>query len=140
MMQNPFGVRRVGRRRVQSTRRGFTLIEVLIAITILSGVVLTMAMNTTKSSRNVATSGTRSRAQALLDQQIARARIWPTYSTLNQLALAKYNAASNGLTPTTVIAIDSTAGKNLTTVTVTVSGSASVLPTPMVRSIAIAAP
>ncbi|MEO7363858.1 MAG: prepilin-type N-terminal cleavage/methylation domain-containing protein [Gemmatimonadaceae bacterium] len=128
------------RTRRQVMRRGFTLIEVLIAITILAGVVLTMAMNTTNSSRNVATSGTRSRAQALLDQQISRARIWPTYSTLGQLTNAKYNGASNGLTPTTVITVDTTSGKNLTTVTVTVTGPASVLPTAMIRSISIAAP
>ncbi|MEO7998111.1 MAG: prepilin-type N-terminal cleavage/methylation domain-containing protein [Gemmatimonadaceae bacterium] len=126
--------------RVPNTRRGFSLIEVLIAVTILSGVVLTMAMNTTKSSRNVTSSGTRSRAQALLDQQIARARIWPTYSTLSQLTAARYNVASNGLTPSTVIAVDSTSGKNLTTVTVTVSGSTNVLPVAMIRSISIAAP
>lgn len=139
-MKNRLGARQIRRMRASNTRRGFTLIEVLVAITILSGVVLTMAMNTTKAGRNVTSSGTRSRAQALLDQQIARARIWPTYSTLNQLTAAKYNVASNGLTPSTAIAIDSTSGKNLTTVTVTVSGSTNVLPVAMSRSIAIAAP
>lgn len=142
-MKNRLNVVRPGRSQPahsRTMRRGFTLIEVIVAITVLAGVVLTMSMNTTKSSRNVATSGTRSRAQALLDQQIARARIWPTYSTLSQLALAQYNVSNNGLTPTTAISIDTTSNKNLTTVTVTVTGAASVLPTPMSRSISIAAP
>lgn len=139
-MRNQVGVTHKGRTRRGPSRRGFTLIEVLIAITILAGVVLTMAMNTTKSSRNVASAGTRSRAQALLDQQISRARIWPTYSTLNQLAQARFNLAANGLTPSTVVSLDTTSGKNLTTITVTVSGSAAVLPIPMVRSISVAAP
>jgi prepilin-type N-terminal cleavage/methylation domain-containing protein len=140
MMHTRMNVRHKSRTRQSKAPRGFTLIEVLIAITILAGVVLTMAMNTTNSSRSVASSGTRSRAQALLDQQISRARIWPTYSTLNQLTNAKYNVSSNGLAPSTVISMDTTSGKNLTTVTVTVTGAASVLPSPMVRSIAIAAP
>lgn len=140
MMKNRTNGVRPGRPRSTSARRGFTLIEVIVAVTVLAGVVLTMSMNTTKSSRNVATSGTRSRAQALLDQQIARARIWPTYGTLSQLTGAQYNVANNGLTPTTTISIDTTSNKNLTTVTVTVTGAASVLPTAMSRSISIAAP
>lgn len=122
------------------TRAGFTLIEVLIAITILAGVVLTMAMNTTVSARSVASSGTRSRAQAIIDQQIARARTWPTYSTLSQLALTRYNTGQGDLTPTTVITIDSAAGKSITFVAVTVTGPTARLPIPLTRSIAIAAP
>lgn len=122
-------------------RSGFTLIEVLIAMVILAGVVLTMAMNTTSSAKQVATSGVRSRAQAMVDQQIARARTWPTYATLRQLSLARYNAAQEGLTSATTVSVDTLANKNLTTITVTVSGSsARTLPSPIIRSIAIAAP
>lgn len=123
------------------TRVGFTLIEVLVAMTILAGVVLTMAMNTTSSAKQVATSGVRSRAQAMVDQQIARARTWPTYSTLSQLSLAQYNAAQAGLTSSTTVARDTLLNKNLTTITVTVTGgSTRTLPAPIIRSIAIAAP
>lgn len=128
----------------RSTRRGrvgFTLIEVLVAMTILAGVVLTMAMNTTSSAKQVATSGVRSRAQAMVDQQIARARTWPTYSTLSQLSLARYNAAQGGLMSSTAVARDTLLNKNITTITVTVTGSsARTLPAPIIRSIAIAAP
>ena len=123
------------------TRRGFTLIEVLMAITILAGVVLTMAMSTTVASRNVATSGTRSRAQAIVDQQISRARTWPTYATLSQLTATKYNPTVNRLVTSTEVVSDTTAGKSITTVKVTVRGSTTaVLPSPIVRSISIAAP
>lgn len=130
-----------GQPQVGPARQGFTLIEVLVAVTILATVVLTMAMSTTKSARSVATSGVRSRAQAMVDQQIARARTWPTYSTLSQLANTQYNSAQNGLTVATTVAKDTTSNKNLTTITVTVTGSnVRTLPTPIVRSIAIAAP
>ena len=126
---------------VGRARQGFTLIEILVAVTILAGVVLTMAMSTTSSARNVATSGVRSRAQAMVDQQIARARTWPTYATLNQLSAAKYNVAQAGLTSATSVSRDTLLNKNLTTVTVTVTGSNTrTLPSPIIRSIAIAAP
>ncbi|MEP6836051.1 MAG: prepilin-type N-terminal cleavage/methylation domain-containing protein [Gemmatimonas sp.] len=126
---------------VGQARQGFTLIEVLIALVILAGVVLTMAMNTTSSARSVATSGVRSRAQAMVDQQIARARTWPTYSTLTQLSLARYNVAQTGLASATTVTKDTLLNKNITTVTVTVTGSSPrTLPLPIVRSISIAAP
>jgi prepilin-type N-terminal cleavage/methylation domain-containing protein len=128
--------------RVHAAKRaGFSLIEVIVALTILAGVVLTMAMNTTVSSRNVSSSGNRSRAQAMVDQQISRARSWPTYSTLSDLSLTKYNATATGLTTATVITVDTTSNRNITTVAVTVTGSTTrVLATPIKRSILIAAP
>lgn len=130
-----------GQRERNVVRKGFTLLEVLVAMTILAGVVLTMAFSTTASAKKVATSGVRSRAQAMVDQQIARARTWPTYSTLSQLTLAKYNVAQAGLTSSTAVTRDTSSNKNLTTVTVTVTGnSARTLPLPIVRSISIAAP
>lgn len=133
--------RRSLKRRPIGGRKGFSLIEVLIALTILTSVVLTMAMNTTVAGRKVASSGNRSRAQAIVDQQIARARTWPTYATLNQLTATKYNTGGTGLTSSTVVTSDTTAGRSITTVMVTVTGSSSaVLSAPIVRSISIAAP
>jgi prepilin-type N-terminal cleavage/methylation domain-containing protein len=124
-----------------SARSGFTLIEVLMAVTILAGVVLTMAMSTTVSARKVGASGARSRAQAIVDQQIARARTWPTYSTLDQLSAVRFNPSTNGLTTSTTVQADTTAGRSITTISVTVTGSSStVLASPIVRSISIAAP
>lgn len=122
-------------------REGFTLVEVLMALAILAGVVLTMAMSTTVAGRKVAASGVRSRAQAIVDQQISRARTWPTYSTLSQLTDTRYNPSGNQLVTTTAVTSDTTAGKSITTIMVTVTGSpTTVLPTPIVRSISIAAP
>ena len=127
--------------RARMSRQGFTLIEVLVAITILATVVLTMAMSTTVSSRNVRDSGARSRAQALVDQQISRARTWPSYSTLSALSGSTYNPSANGLSLATSIGVDSASGKNVTTVTVTASGtSTAILATSIVRTISIAAP
>jgi len=124
-----------------ATRSGFTLIEVLMAVTILAGVVLTMAMSTTVSARKVGASGTRSRAQAIVDQQISRARTWPTYSSLNQLTATRFNPSANGLTTSTTVESDTTGGKSITTIRVTVTGSTTtVLAAPIVRSISIAAP
>lgn len=132
---------RLSSRGQKSSRAGFTLIEILLAITILAGVVLTMAMNTTMASRKVASSGVRSRAQAIVDQQISRARMWPTYSTLSQLSATKYNQGGTGLTSSTVVESDTTNGKSITTVKVTVTGNnTAVLPASIVRSISIAAP
>ena len=128
-------------RRDAKSRAGFSLIEVLVAITILAGVVLTMAMSTIVSSRNVSSSGNRSRAQAMVDQQISRARSWPTYSTLSDLTLPQYNANGNGLATSTAVSVDTAGNLNITKVAVTVTGSSTrVLATPIKRSISIAAP
>ncbi|MGV3707323.1 MAG: type IV pilus modification PilV family protein [Gemmatimonas sp.] len=124
-----------------AVRRGFTLVEILVAIVILAAVVLGMAMSTTTASRSIANSGTRSIAQAMVDQQIARARAWPTYASLSQLSQARFNPSANGLTSTTAVSRDTLQNKNLTTITVTVTGSgAASLSSPIVRSISIAAP
>lgn len=129
------------RRGARRPRQGFTLIETLIAISLLAGVVLTMAMSTTLSSKKVQASGARSRAQALVDQQISRARSWPTYSTISALSGEGFNGTANGLTSSTAVSTDTTGGKNITTVTVTVSGATTaILASPIVRSISIAAP
>jgi Tfp pilus assembly protein PilV len=120
-------------------RRGF--VEVMVALSLLVVVVLGMAMTSTKAARGVSDAGARSRAQAMADQQIALARAWSNYPTLTELSGASYNVASEGLTPTTSVVPDTTAGVRITTVTVTVTGSAtSGLTQPVTRQITIAAP
>lgn len=122
-------------------RRGFTLIEVMIALVILGGVVLTMALGTTKFSGSIRNSDVRNRAQSVADMQIGRARAWPTYSTLSQLSTARFNPAENGLSSVTTVIADTTGGQSITRVTVTVSAAVTAnLPVPIVRSIIIAAP
>ncbi len=122
-------------------RRGFTLIEVMIALVILAGVVLTMGMGTSKFSRSIRDSDVRNRAQSVADMQIGRARAWPTFSTLSQLSGVRFNPTENGLRSVTTVAVDTTAGQSITRITVQVSAVVSTnLPTPIVRSITIAAP
>lgn len=122
-------------------RAGFTLIEVLVAMVLLSGVVLSMALGTSILARSVVGAGGRARAQALADQQIARARVWPSYGTLSQLTTATYNGTIDGFTMATAIAVDSTNRQNITRLTVTVSSTnPSLLPAPVVRRISIASP
>lgn len=141
MIKTRLAARRQQRQPGPRKRRGFTLVETIVALGLLAGVVLTMAMSTTLSSRKVQTSGSRSRAQAMVDQQISRARAWPTYSTLNVLSGAEYNATTNGLTSATAVTVDTTAGRNITVVAVTVAGVTTAnLAVPIIRSISIAAP
>jgi prepilin-type N-terminal cleavage/methylation domain-containing protein len=122
-------------------RRGFTLIEVMIALVILGGVVLTMALGTTKFSASIRDSDVKNRAQSVADMQIGRARAWPTYSTLSQLSTARFNPAEDGLSSVTTVIADTTGGQSITRVTVTVSAALTAsLPVPITRSIIIAAP
>ncbi len=122
-------------------REGFTLVETMIALVILAGIVLTMAMGTTKLTRSVSNANGRNRAQSVADMQVGRARVWPTYSTLSQLASSTYNGTKDGLVTSTSVVVDTANGINITKVTVTVSGEVSgTLATPIVRTITVAAP
>lgn len=120
------------------TRRGFTLVEVVLALTLLSGVVLALTMGTTKFQRSIGDSSIRSRAQARADLQLAMARTWPTWSTLSNLAGGSYNGTAEGLTTSTSVVTDSSGSQRIKRVTVTVS--ATTLPSPVKRTIAVAAP
>jgi prepilin-type N-terminal cleavage/methylation domain-containing protein len=127
--------------RAARSRRGFSLIEVMVALSLLVVVVLGMAMTSSKAARGVSDAGARARAQAMADQQIALARAWSNYPTLSELAGSTYNLPADGLTPVTSVQPDSTNGVRVTTVTVTVTGAAkSGLTQPVIRRITIAAP
>lgn len=120
-------------------REGFTLIEVVIAMVIMSGVVLTMALSTASLGRSTRASEIRNRAQALADMQIGRARAWSSYATLTQLSAAKYNGTADGLISSTSVSVDSASGKNLTTVRVTITSVVTgALASPVVRTVSIA--
>ncbi len=119
-------------------RRGFSLIELLIAMVMLSIVVLGLSMSTSLFSRAMVGSSGRTRAQALADIQINRAAMWPVYRALPSLA---GTTTADGFTIKTTISVDSTAGKNRTLVAVEVtSPSAAVLLAPIKREITVAAP
>ena len=122
-------------------RAGFTLIETMIAMVILSGVVLSISVGTTKLSRAVGDANVRSRAFARADMIIALARTWPSWTTLEALAGTTYNAERDGFVSTTTVAVDTTRGRRIKRLQVTVrSVPSSLMPLPVRRSIAIAAP
>ena len=132
------GIRSVRRTR---PRTGFTLIETMIAMVILSGVVLSISVGTTKLSRAVGDANVRSRAFARADMIIALARTWPSWTTLEALAGTTYNAERDGFVSTTTVAVDTTRGRRIKRLQVTVrSVPSSLMPLPVRRSIAIAAP
>ncbi len=123
------------------SRRGFTLIEVVFAITLLMGVVLALSMGTIKFRANVSDSNVRSRAQARGDMQVAMARTWPTWSTLENLTGAAYNETADGIITSTTVVADTLNGKRIKRITVTITSSpASAMPIPIRRMISVAAP
>jgi prepilin-type N-terminal cleavage/methylation domain-containing protein len=122
-------------------RAGFTLIETVIALTILSGVILAIGMGTTKLQRSVGDTNLRTRAFARADVQIGMARAWPTWSTLENLAGASYNGTRDGLVTSTTVTADTTNNRRIKRIAVTVTSATSgALPNPVRRTIAIAAP
>lgn len=122
-------------------RKGFTLIETVIALSIFSAVVLSIGLGTAKLQRSVSDSGLRTRAWARADVQIGMARAWPTWGTLENLAGAAYNGTQDGLVTTTVVQVDTLAQKRIKRLTVTVNSQApGALVTPVKRTISIAAP
>ncbi|WP_373070687.1 prepilin-type N-terminal cleavage/methylation domain-containing protein [Gemmatimonas sp.] len=122
-------------------RAGFTLIETLIAMTILAGVILTMALGTTRLQRSIGDTNLRTRAQARADVQIGFARAWPTWSTLENLTGAAYNGTRDGLVTQTTVSVDTTSRRRIKRVLVTVTAApGGMLPAPVQRLIAVAAP
>jgi prepilin-type N-terminal cleavage/methylation domain-containing protein len=122
-------------------RDGFTLIETMVALVIISVIALGVNLGTAKFTRTIADSNLRTRAQALADAQISMVRSWPTYSTLSALSGAQYNQGVTGLTRQTVVASDTTGGRNVARVTVTVRSVVTGALTPdVVRTITVAAP
>ena len=120
-------------------RRGFTLIEVMMALVIFAGVVLAIGMSTTTLGRSVSSSDIKNRAQSVADMQIGRARAWPTYATLSQLSATKYNGTADGLITATTVVVDAAGGKNLTTISVSVTSvQVGAIPTPITRAVSIA--
>ncbi|MBL0889422.1 MAG: prepilin-type N-terminal cleavage/methylation domain-containing protein [Gemmatimonadaceae bacterium] len=128
-------------RRSRNLRQGFTLIETVLAMTILSAIVLMIGLGTSQLQRAVGDAGIRSRAHARADMQIGLARTWPTWSTLERLSASSYNGLEDGLRTTTVVTADTTGRRRIKRVRVTVEAvPASLMPSPVTRNISIAIP
>lgn len=122
-------------------RRGFTLVELLVAIILLGICITGLAMSSARFSKSVVDTTLRARAQALADAQIAMARTWPTYASLETLALPAWNNGIEGLTRTTTVTADTLSGRNAKRLTVTVrSVRPGALAPDVVRSITVTAP
>lgn len=131
-------------------RRGFSLVEILVALVIL-GVIITGLASTTVTFLHETTLDTgRVRAATTADTRIAEIRGWPDYSALITFAEVKANYPDPGWTRTTVVKRDTTPAtacgyptyppcpnNDITRVTVTVTSPA--LSSPVSRSINIAA-
>ena len=122
-------------------RDGFTLVEVMMAMVILVICIVVLGQGSLRFSRGVADTSLRARAQALADAQIAMARTWPTYATLENLSLTAYNESIDGLVRTTSVTADTLGGRNVKRLVVTVrSARAGALAPDVVRAITVAAP
>lgn len=122
-------------------RRGFTLTELLVAIVLLGVCLVGFSMSSARFSRSVVDTTLRARAQALADAQIAMARTWPTYATLEELEDSTWNRGVEGLWRTTTVVLDTTDGRNTKRLTVTVrSVRAGLLRPDVVRGITVTAP
>jgi prepilin-type N-terminal cleavage/methylation domain-containing protein len=119
---------------------GFTLLEVLIALlmlavvlTMLSGSTMRAAVNQTRTTASI-------EAAAAADAVIARARLWPDYSTLNSFAGTAANTPRAGMTRLTTVQRVGGAGQTRDFTRITVRISSAELAAPVERTISIASP
>lgn len=123
-----------------SSTRGFTLIEVMIALVILSGVVLSIGAGTGRYLSSITRSRIRIQAASVADAQIATMRVHPDYTTLT----ATFNGTVAGVPfPTysrVTLVVRTGAGTNADRTRVKVSVTGAHLATPVVRYTTIAAP
>lgn len=131
--------------RIRMRKRGFSLVEIMVALTILMIIILGLA-NTTISFLHETTIDTvRVRAQSFADMRIAEVRGYPTYSGL----VATFNntdTPETGFTRVTKVVRDASATStcnnpsgcpknDLTRVTVTVTNAS--LAAPVARTLAV---
>jgi type II secretion system protein I len=119
---------------------GFTLVEVLIALAMLSVVLLAAAASTTKYLGVITRNRMRIQAAAVADAQIAKVRVSPTYDSLTvQFDSSRSNVPFPGYTRSTrVVRTGAGTLTDVTKIRVTVSGPE--LASPVVRYATLAAP
>jgi prepilin-type N-terminal cleavage/methylation domain-containing protein len=122
------------------SRDGFTLIEVIMAVTILSSITPMMAAPASKFMSTTAKSQRRIAASAAADAQIALVRMYPNYDSLRvKFDSTRSNVPFPGYTrQTQVIRTGAGTTSDITRIVVTITGSG--LATPIKRTATIAAP
>jgi len=122
-------------------RSGFTLIEVMMAVTMLGLVMLGLMSTTGRMIRTVADDRSRILAAAAADEQLALVRQWPTYNSLDSAyAGAQTDTPFPGWTRTTSITRIGGVTQINDYKRVTVTVVSPILPAPVSRSITVAAP
>jgi type II secretion system protein I len=119
---------------------GFTLVEVLIALAMLSVVLLAAAASTTKYLGVITRNRIRIQAAAVADAQIAKVRVSPAYDSLTvRFDSSRSNVPFPGYTRSTrVLRTGAGTSNDVTKIRVTVSGPQ--LSSPVVRYATMAAP
>jgi prepilin-type N-terminal cleavage/methylation domain-containing protein len=124
-------------------RKGFTLVEVIVALVILSGVLLAMTDFTRQFTRQTSDSAVTAKASDVAVQQLETVKAWRTYSTLvstfhnSVLSFAAGGPYAGLRRETLVVRTGPSATEDFVTVTVIVSGGG--LPAPIRRTTIIAA-
>jgi prepilin-type N-terminal cleavage/methylation domain-containing protein len=123
-----------------SSQAGFTLVEVILALTMLSAVVLSMASGTTRYLSTMTRNRIRLQAGAVAEAQIASVRVSPAYDSLT----VRFDSTRAGIPfpgyirTTRVVRTGAGTTADRTAVLVTVTGPD--LATPVSRYATIAAP
>ncbi len=125
---------------MRANREGFTLMEVLMATFILSGITLMMAAPSSKFMSTTAKGQRRIAASTAADAQITLVRMYPNYDSLRvKFDSTRINVPFTGFTrQTQVIRTGTGTTSDITRVIVTISGPG--LVTPIKRTATIAAP
>lgn len=120
--------------------RGFTLIEVVVALTILLVVMVGLVTMTGKTSNVAALSDRQESAVQLVNDRVDQIRVDPNYRTLDSLyggTEASFPTLP-GVTRVTQVIRTTSSSNDYKRITVTVSGPG--LSTPISRTVTVAAP
>ena len=131
--------------RMQTRKRGFSLVEIMVALTILMIIILGLANTTIAFLHETTIDTVRVRAQSFADMRIAEVRGYPTYTNLT-MTFNSSDTPEAGFTRQTQVVRDKSATStcnnplgcpknDVTRVTVTVTNAG--LATPIARTITI---
>jgi prepilin-type N-terminal cleavage/methylation domain-containing protein len=117
--------------------RGFTLIEVIVAIAILGGVALAVGASTGKLVHATQDDRIATQAAAAAEAQLALVQVWPEYATIDSaFAGTSNNTPMTGWTRVTSVVRTTSGSNDYKKITVSVTGPG--LTTAVKRSITVA--